>query len=59
MPAGSEFQRKLRQEDERVVRTLERIARALERLVDLHEVKRALWKSGESKEFIGMDREER
>ena len=59
MPAGSEFERKLRQEDDRVVRALERIARALEKLVDLQEVKRAMWKSGESREFIGIDPERR
>jgi hypothetical protein len=58
MPAGSEFQRRLRQEDDRLIRALERIARSLEKLVDLQEVRRALWKSGEGKEFVGMDHKE-
>lgn len=59
MPAGSEFQRRLRQEDDRLIRALERIARSLEKLVDLQEVRRAMWKSGESREFVGLKRKEK
>jgi hypothetical protein len=59
MPAGSEFQRKMRQQDDRLVRALERIARSLEKLVDLQEIRRAMWKSGEGKEYVSMDREKR
>lgn len=59
MPAGSEFQRKMRKEDDRLVRALERIARALEKLIDIQEVRRSMWKSSEKKEVVGMDREER
>lgn len=45
MPAGSEFQRKLRGQDERLVAALERIARSLERLVDAQEIRRQMYKS--------------
>ncbi|MDV2495595.1 MAG: hypothetical protein RX316_05210 [bacterium] len=47
MPAGSEFQRKLRGQDERLVAALERIARSLERLVDAQEIRRQTYKPRE------------
>lgn len=59
MPAGSEFQRKMRKDDDRLVRSLERIARALEKLIDIQEVRRSMWKSGEKKEVVSIDHEER
>lgn len=49
----------MRKEDDRLVRALERIARALEKLIDIQEVRRSMWKSSEKKEVVGMDREER
>lgn len=59
MPAGSEFQRKMHKDDDRLVRALERIARALEKLIDIQEVRRSMWKSGEKKEVVSIDHEER
>jgi hypothetical protein len=59
MPAGSEYERRLREADERVVRALERIARALEHLVDIQEVKRAMWRPDHGEEILGIDKESR
>jgi hypothetical protein len=56
MPAGSEFQRKLRGQDERLVAALERIARSLERLVDAQEIRRQMYKSREDEPSMDTGR---
>ena len=56
MPAGSEFQRKLRGQDDRLVAALERIARSLERLVDAQEIRRQMYKSREDEPSMDAGR---
>ncbi len=56
MPAGSEFQRKLRGQDERLVAALERIARSLERLVDAQEIRRQMYKPREDEPSMDAGR---
>jgi hypothetical protein len=56
MPAGSEFQRKLRGQDERLVAALERIARSLEKLVDAQEIRRQMYKSREGEPSVDAGR---
>lgn len=55
MPAGSEFQRKLRGQDDRLIHALERIARSLERLVDIQEVRRQMYQSREGEPSMGAE----
>ncbi len=56
MPAGSEFQRKIRGQDERLVAALERIARSLERLVDAQEIRRQMYKPREGEPSMDAGR---
>lgn len=56
MPAGSEFQRKLRGQDDRLIHALERIAHSLERLVDAQEIRRQMYKPREDEPSMDAGR---